>query len=524
MQEEELKHQILQHFSFTPTPEQDRALTILSRFLTDRDPRSIMIFRGSAGTGKTTISGSIVRTMLDLKMKVVLLAPTGRAAKVFSVNSGQAAYTIHRRIYREKAYTGTGGIFNLAENRYKHTLFMVDEASMINRSPQPVEKKSSESGFGSGSLLDDLIQYVYSGQHDRLVLIGDQAQLPPIGEDESPALCASVIQSYGLKVFQCDLNEVLRQKRGSGILSNASNLRKIILSFKETSFEGALTAPEIQFDGFADVSCLSGADFVEQLSGSYDEVGMDETIVITRSNKRANIYNQGIRNQVLGMEDELCGGDRIMIVRNNYYWMMKGSGGDHTVTSSLPASTPDEPHGLLARLGEAPSQQQDSCLDFLANGDRAEVERVHHVRELYGFHFADVDLRFPDYDDQELSATVIMDSLVTESPALSREQANELFSRIMEDYTDLPRKADRMSRLRGDAYFNALQIKFAYAVTCHKAQGGQWKHVYLDQGYMTDEMFSPSYFHWLYTAITRATSKLYLINWPKTQTEGMEHD
>jgi hypothetical protein len=500
---DELKHQILLHFGFTPTLEQGQALTTLSRFLTDRDPRSVMIFRGSAGTGKTTIAGAVVRTMLDLKMRVVLLAPTGRAAKVFSVNSGHVAYTIHRCIYREQAYKGVFGTFNLGNNLYQHTLFMVDEASMVYRTSEQTESQTFEDGFGSGSLLDDLIHYIYSGQHDRLILIGDQAQLPPIGEDEAPALCTSVIQSYGLKVFQCDLEEVLRQKKGSGILCNASNIRDKILSFKGTSIYGALIVPKIHFDGFADVVRLSGEDFIEQLSDSYSEVGMDETIVITRSNKRANIYNQGIRNQVLGMEDELCGGDRIMIVRNNYYWMAQNREKDSALI--------DQPH----------HQEQDNRLNFIANGDHAEVERAYRAREFYGFHFTDVDLRFQDYDDQELSATVIMDSLRTEAPSLSREQTNQLFDRIMEDYADIPRKVDKINQLRGDIYFNALQIKFAYAVTCHKAQGGQWNHVYLDQGYITDEMLSPSYLHWLYTAITRATGKLYLINWPEAQTEGV---
>jgi hypothetical protein len=498
----ELKHQVLRHFNFTPTPEQDQALTTLSRFLTDRDSCSVMIFRGSAGTGKTTIAGAVVRTLLDLKMRVVLLAPTGRAAKVFSVNSGHVAYTIHRCIYREQAYKGVLGTFNLGNNLYQHTLFMVDEASMVYRASDQTGNKSFEEGFGSGSLLDDLIHYIYSGQHDRLILIGDQAQLPPIGEDEAPALCTSIIQSYGLKVFQCDLNEVLRQKRGSGILYNASNIRKEILSFKEASVYGALTVPKIHFDGFADVVRLSGEDLIEQLSDSYSEVGMDETIVITRSNKRANIYNQGIRSQVLGIEDELCGGDQIMIVRNNYYWMAQNKKEN--------SQQPDQ----------SCHQERSNRLNFLANGDRAEVERAYRSRELYGFHFIDVNLRFPDYDDQELSATVIMDSLQTDSPALSRDQVGQLYDRIMEDYADIPRKTDRINRLRGDIYFNALQIKFAYAVTCHKAQGGQWNHVYLDQGYITEEMLSPSYFHWLYTAITRATGKLYLINWPKIQIDG----
>nr|WP_308569929.1 ATP-dependent helicase [uncultured Prevotella sp.] len=517
---DELKRQILLHFGFTPTPEQDKAISVLSLFLTDHDPRSVMIFRGSAGTGKTTLAGAVVQTLLDLNAGVVLMAPTGRAAKVFSVNSGHAAYTVHRCIYREQSYQGISGTFNLGFNRYRHTLFMVDEASMIYRQAGFSGTQVSDSNFGSGSLLDDLIQYVYSaGSHDRLILIGDQAQLAPIGEDEAPALSASAIEAYGLKVYQCDLNEVLRQKQGSGILCNALNIRKMILAISPMS--GTLAMPEIHFKGFADVSRISGEDFVEQLSSSYAEVGIDETIVITRSNKRANAYNQGIRNQVLGMDDELCNGDRIMIVKNNYYWMAQKKK-DEPQPQEFQDQSADVPHGIMSHLKKEEPQVQGNQLNFLANGDRAEVERVRHFRDLYGFHFADVDLKFPDYDDQDLSATVIMDSLTTETPSLAREQSDQLFEGVMEDYRDVPRKADRMNKLREDAYFNALQVKFAYAVTCHKAQGGQWDHVYLDQGYMTQEMISPAYLHWLYTAITRAKKKLYLINWPESQTADAE--
>ena len=480
---EELKYRILQNFGFEPTADQMYAVDLFARFMTDRDERAVMILRGSAGTGKTSLAGAIVRTMLELRQKVSLLAPTGRAAKVFSLNANQPAATIHRSIYREKAFTGLDGKFNLNVNLFHDRLFMVDEASMISLS-------SGNTTFGSGCLLDDLIQYVYNDRNCRMLLVGDKAQLPPVGEEESPALRADVLRAYGLTVYECDLNEVLRQSHDSGILYNATVIRQMITHDEVTQL------PKIRFNGFADISIVSGDELIERLASSYSEVGIDETMVITRSNKRANVFNQGIRNMVLGREEELTTGDMLMVVKNKY----KNKTNNHA------------PLSLEGKDVEQPA------LTFIANGDRAVVRRVRNVRDLYGFRFADVSLEFPDYNAEE-DMTVILDALMTEAPALTQEQNEQLFQRVLEDYEDIPLKADRMKKVREDEYYNALQVKFGYAITCHKAQGGQWAHIYLDQGYMTDEMLTPDYIHWLYTAFTRATEHLYLVNWPKTQVE-----
>jgi len=470
MIQDELIYQILQDFGFEPTHDQRNALQTFAQFMTDRRDNAVMILRGSAGTGKTSLAGAIVRAVTRLRIKVSLLAPTGRAAKVFSLNAGLAASTIHRKIYREKAFNGTDGQFQLNNNMFRNMLFMVDEASMISTS-------QNNTMFGSGCLLDDLVQYIYnSGGNCRLLLIGDKAQLPPVGEQESPALRFDVLQGYGLHVYECDLNEVLRQSQHSGILWNATTIRQMI------SRNTATQLPKIRLEGFADISIVSGDELIESIASSYATVGTDETMVITRSNKRANIFNQGIRNTILGCEDELTTGDLVMVVKNKYL-----------------------------------EKDRSTDLSFIANGDHAVVRRVRNIRELYGFRFADVSLEFPDYNKTELDTVVVLDTLVAEAPALTQEQNTKLFQSVMEDYTDIPRKADRMKQLREDQYFNAMQIKFGYAVTCHKAQGGQWAHVYLDQGYMTDEMLTADYIHWLYTAFTRATEHLYLVNWNKKQ-------
>ena len=471
MIQDELVYQILQDFGFEPTQDQRNALHIFARFMTDRSENAAMILRGSAGTGKTSLAGAIVRAVNRLRIKVSLLAPTGRAAKVFSLNAGLAASTIHRKIYREKAFNGADGQFQLNNNMFRDMLFMVDEASMISLS-------QSNTTFGSGRLLDDLVQYVYSnGANCRLLLIGDKAQLPPVGEQESPALRADVLKAYGLQVYECDLNEVLRQSQHSGILWNATAIREMI------TYNTATQLPQIHLKGFADISIVQGNELIESLASSYSAVGMDETMVITRSNKRANIFNQGIRNTILGREEELTTGDLVMVVKNKYL-----------------------------------EKDRSTDISFIANGDHAVVRRVRNIRKLYGFRFADVALEFPDYNNTELDTVVVLDTLTTEAPALTHEQNDKLFQSVMEDYADVPRKADRMKQLREDEYFNAMQIKFGYAVTCHKAQGGQWAHIYLDQGYMTDEMLTPDYIHWLYTAFTRATEHLYLVNWSKKQT------
>ena len=470
MIQDELKYRIIQVLGLSPTPEQAQALDVFTQFMTDRDDQVVMILRGSAGTGKTTLAGAIVKAMAALKQKLILLAPTGRAAKVFSLNAGHAAYTIHRRIYRQKS-AGDLSAFNLNVNLNRDTLFIVDEASMI------ANLGIGETAFGSGCLLDDLMQFVYNGQNCRLLLIGDQAQLPPVGEEESPALSAHVLRGYGMRVYETDLNQVLRQSEDSGILWNATMIRNLW-----RGEAGMVRLPKICFHGFTDIQVVMGNELVDNLSSSYYHAGMDETIVITRSNKRANIYNQGIRNMVLDRDEELCRGDLLMIVKNNYFWT-----------------------------------EGAKEIPFLANGDRAVVQRVRNVHELYGFRFAEVTMTLPDYDDYELTSTVCLDTLTTEAPALTHEQQEQLFNAVMEDYADIPQKAERIKKLKSDRYYNALQIKFSYAVTCHKAQGGQWAHVYLDQGYMTDDMLTPDYIHWLYTAFTRATEKLYLVNWPSSQ-------
>ena len=421
-----------------------------------------------------------------MRQRVVLLAPTGRAAKVLALNSQHLATTIHRKIYRQKSLSDD---FSLDINLHTDTVFFVDEASMISTMPQiPTEGMPMFNGNGGG-LIDDLVTYVYSGRNCRMVLIGDSAQLPPVGEDEAPALRSNVLGCYGLDVLECDLNEVVRQEEASGILWNATRIRRLI------THDSATELPRIRFNGFADIVSLNGSDLIDALAESYYKVGQDETVVITRSNKRANIYNNGIRARVLDQEDELCSGDRIMIVKNHYF--------DNETSDKGNESKGNDERGGMA---------------FIANGDMAIVRRIRNVREFYGFHFADLTLRFPDYDDIELDMTALLDCLQSESPALTAAQQRKLYDGVMEDYADIPRKADRLKALKKDIYYTALQIKFAYAVTCHKAQGGQWQHVYIDQGYMTDDMLTPDYIHWLYTAFTRATERLYLVNWSKEQT------
>ena len=353
------------------------------------------------------------------------------------------------------------------------------------------------------------MEFVYSGQNCRMLLIGDKAQLPPVGEEESPALMADVLRGYGMTVYECDLNQVLRQSEASGILWNATRIRG---EWSEVRGE-RMVLPQIRVDGFPDIQVVPGDELIESLSSSYSRVGMDETMFITRSNKRANIYNQGIRNTVLDREDELCRGDLLMIVKNNYFWVKEFTVDGLQFTDDYSAAS----QGLASKSTVNCKPSTVNKISFIANGDRAVVRRVRNIHELYGFRFAEVTMTFPDYDDYELTATVLLDTLTSEAPALTREQQEQLFNAVMEDYADIPLKADRIAKLKTDRYFNALQVKFAYAVTCHKAQGGQWAHIYLDQGYMTDDMLTPDYIHWLYTAFTRATEKLFLVNWPKNQ-------
>ena len=472
---------ILQRFGFPPTESQRTALATFGAFLAQRRGMPAMIMRGSAGTGKTSLVAAMVQTLLSLNQRVILLAPTGRAAKVLSLNCDRAASTIHRKIYRQKS---NGSDFNLDVNLHADTLFVVDEASMISTMPQlPADGMPNFIGNGGG-VLDDLVTYVYSGRNCRLMLVGDTAQLPPVGEDEAPALQAGVVGCYGLDVHECDLTDVVRQKQESGILWNATMIRQMI------THDDITQLPQIHFHGFRDVRNVPGNELIESLGDSYYRVGEDDTVVVTRSNKRATIYNQGIRIQVVDHDGELCSGDRIMVVKNHYF--------DEEET--------------------AEREKNGETMTFIANGDMAVVRRVRNIRELYGFRFADLTLEFPDYDNAEMDITAILDALHSDSPALTAEQQQQLFDRVMEDYAHLPHKADRMKAIKKDIYYNALQIKFAYAITCHKAQGGQWSHVYVDQGYMTDDMLTPDYIHWLYTAFTRATDTLFLVNWSKEQT------
>ncbi|MBR8723970.1 ATP-dependent DNA helicase [Bacteroides pyogenes] len=465
-----LERQIKENFPYQPTFEQEIAVKSLSDFLLSRVGEEVFILRGYAGTGKTSLIGALVKTLDRLQQKTVLLAPTGRAAKVFANYAGHPAFTIHKKIYRQRSFSNELDNFSVNENLFAHTLFIVDEASMISN------EGLSGTMFGTGRLLDDLIQFVYSGEGCRLLLMGDTAQLPPVGEEMSPALFADALKGYGLKVHEADLTQVVRQEQDSGILWNATQLRHLIVK------EDCHSLPRIKASGFPDVKIVSGTDLIEELSACYDRDGMEETIVVCRSNKRANLYNNGIRAQILWREDELNSGDILMIAKNNYYWT-----------------------------------EQYKELDFLANGELAVVRRVRKTREMYGFRFAEATLAFPDQNGAELDATLLLDTLHSDAPALPKEANDRLFYTILEDYADIPLKRDRMKKMKADPYYNALQVKYAYAVTCHKAQGGQWKNVFLDQGYMTDEFLTPEYFRWLYTAFTRATKTLYLVNYPEKQ-------
>ncbi len=465
-----LERQIKENFPYQPTPEQEFALKSLSEFLLAPRNEAVFLLRGYAGTGKTSLVAALVRTLDKLQQKSVLLAPTGRAAKVFSAYAQHPAFTMHKKIYRQQSFSNEMNNFSVNDNLTTHTLYVVDEASMISN------EGLSGSMFGTGRLLDDLVQFVYSGQGCRLLLMGDTAQLPPVGEEQSPALFADVLKGYGLEVLEADLTQVVRQEQQSGILWNATRLRQLIAE------ESCYSLPKIRITGFADIKVLPGNELIDELSSCYDCDGPDETIVICRSNKRANIYNSGIRAQVLWREDELNTGDLLMVAKNNYFWTGK-----------------------------------EKEMDFIANGETAVVRRMRRTREMYGFRFADVTLSFPDRDDFELEVNLLLDTLHTDAPALPKADNDRLFYAVLEDYSDVSSKRERMKKMKADPYYNALQVKYAYAVTCHKAQGGQWKNVFLDQGYMTDDLLTPDYFRWLYTAFTRATGTLYLVNYPKEQ-------
>lgn len=460
-----ISSQIYSNFTFTPTFGQEKIIENLSKWLIDPNFESIFILNGYAGTGKTTLISALVKTLAVLNIKPILLAPTGRAAKVMSRYSSFSAHTIHKRIYREKSLSSIEADFSLNFNKESDACFIIDEASMLSNT-------SSLGGvvFGSGSLLEDLIKYVRSGKRCRLMIVGDDAQLPPIGLDRSPALDADYMAGYGDIVYN-SLDEVVRQGKDSGILFNATMVRCML--------ESEIYEPPIFETNYPDVKALSGSEFTEELETCYSKYGKDDTIVITRSNKRANNYNEGIRRNILYAEEEIESGDMLMIVKNNYY---------HT-------------------------DKEENCpMDFIANGDIAKLIRIRKFQELYGFRFADATLRFGDYDDYEMDCKVILDTLASQSPSLNREQSSQLFFSIVEDYEDIKSKAKKYKEVRENQHYNAVQIKFSYAITCHKAQGGQWSAVFIDKMLFGDEEMNRDLMRWLYTAITRATDRVYFVN------------
>ena len=453
---------------FTPTNDQTKAIVGLADFVTQPQNQKIFLLKGYAGTGKTTLISALTSTLSSLKIKTVLLAPTGRAAKVLSQYAQKPAFTIHKKIYRQKSLADAEAVFVKDRNLNTNTVFIVDEASMVSNF------SSEASVFGSGCLLDDLIEYVYSGKNCRLILIGDSAQLPPVGLDISPALDPEELMAcYGLGIEEYSLKQVVRQNKDSGILMNATELRNMLNEDKEGF-------PILKTQSYPDIFKIGGGELIEEISSAHYKYGVEDTIVISRSNKRANRFNQGIRNTVLYREEEISAGDLLMVVKNNYFWA-------HDVEN----------------------------LDFIANGDIVEIVKIRKYTELYGFRYAEVTVRFPDYDDVEMDTMIMLDTLDIESASLGYEETKKLFFTIAEDYADIKPKKKRYEKIRDNKYFNALQVKFAYAVTCHKAQGGQWKAVFVDQGYLTDDLLNKEYYRWLYTALTRATEKLYLVNFKK---------
>lgn len=459
-----ISSQIYTNFAFEPTLGQKKLIERLSVFISEPSDDTILIVNGYAGTGKTTVISALVKTLRSFRINSLLLAPTGRAAKVMAIASGVPAYTIHKKIYRQKSLTSEFSKFDLAPNTNKDSVIIVDEASMLS------DFMSDNSIFGTGRLLDDLITYVRRGTNCKLIIVGDSAQLPPIGMERSPALDLSVMSRYG-NVEAVTLDEVMRQSEDSGVLFNATLLRCMIE-------EDIIDIPMFR-TAFPDVKSLDGGDFLEELSNAYDRYGMENTIVITRSNKRANKFNEGIRRHILCCEEEISSGDMLMVVKNNYHFAEKAEGAE---------------------------------LDFIANGDIAELVKIRRFDEQFGFRFADALLRFPDYDDIELECKIILDTLESESPSLSSEQGRQLFYGVEEDYMHLTTKKKRYLAIREDPYYNAMQVKFAYSVTCHKSQGGQWACVFIDKMLFGDEMMSKDLLRWLYTAITRAAEKVCFVN------------
>jgi len=452
-------------FTHTPTIKQDRLLEQLSAFLFDKTKDKVFVLKGYAGTGKTTIIGTIVKNLWHAKMSSVLMAPTGRAAKVASNYSKKQAFTIHRKIYFPKKEKGGGVSFSLQPNKHRNCLFIVDEASMIS------DRATESKFFDNGSLLDDMMQYVYSGYNCKLLLVGDEAQLPPVKLDMSPALDIKLLSlQFNKQVDTLQLDEVMRQAENSGILMNATHLRE---QLSEAFYE------DFKFDikGYSDIIRLvDGHEIMDAINDSYSNVGTEETAIIVRSNKRANLYNQQIRNRILFQEEEISSGDHLMVVRNNYFWL-----------------------------------DAKSDAGFIANGDIIKVLEILAIKELYGFRFAEVKAQMVDYPQMQPIETVVMlDVLTMETAALPYEDGDKLYKEVQKDYADETSNYKRFQKIKNNKYFNALQVKFSYAITCHKSQGGQWENVFIEQPYLPDGM-SKDYLRWLYTAITRAKSTLYLI-------------
>ena len=448
----------------TPTDDQSDALKKIAGYICDNNNDVIFLMTGYAGTGKTSIISSVVKTLDLLRMRAVLLAPTGRAAKVLASYSGRQAFTVHKKIYRQKSSKDGLGSFSLDRNLHKDTFFIVDEASMVSNS------SVDSSLFGSGKLLDDLIEYVYSGTDCKLILVGDTAQLPPVGSVLSPALDPASLGGYGFGLISCELRQVVRQSETSGVLMNATRVR---LQVAETN----LVHPSIDCINYKDTIRITGEELIDEISSAYGTCGMEGTIIVVNSNKQANRYNQGIRNRIFFREEEISPGDMVMVVKNNYFII----------------------------------DEDEDGAGFIANGDIAEVKKIRKYEERYGFHFADMVLKFPDYN-LEIESKVMMDVLHLDTPALPSEKNKELYQSILADYLNIKNRRKQFEAVKNNPYFNALQIKFAYAVTCHKAQGGQWERVFIDQGMFNRNEITIDYLRWFYTALTRSTDKVYLVN------------
>jgi len=452
-------------FPFTPTSKQDMVLMQLSQFIFDTNKNSIYLLKGYAGTGKTSIIGTIVSNLWQVKKNAVLLAPTGRAAKVISNYSKKEAFTIHKKIYFPKKDKGGGVKFVMQPNKNRNTIFIVDEASMIPDTP------SDSKLFENGSLLDDLMQYVYSGHQCKLLLIGDVAQLPPVKSDLSPALDPDKLSlNYNKDVIGIELDEVVRQEQDSGILENATELRSVL----ETGFYESF---KFNVSPFKDiVRLIDGYEIMDAINDAYSDEGYEETAIIVRSNKRANMYNQQIRQRILFNESELSAGDYLMVVKNNYFWV-----------------------------------KPTTEAGFIANGDIIEVLEIFSIKELYGFRFAEVKVKMVDYPKMQPFETVLLlDTIDVESASLSYEESNRLYQEVSKDYENETSNYKRFLGVKNNSFFNALQVKFSYAITCHKSQGGQWNTIFVEQPYLPDGM-NKDYIRWLYTAVTRAKEKLYLI-------------